>query len=328
MNLYNSHTLGNTKKAPYYKINSYIKYIKGYWFFYLFLLPAIAATFVFNYLPMLSNVVAFMDWKINAGWMGLGSKIVGFKHFEGFLKDPEFYKLLLRTMYYSFSMLIVSFPASLILALLFNELKNAVFKKTVQTISYIPYFISWVTVAGLVYLFLSLDTSGIVNNIKEFLVGGERIHFLKDPKYFLPMLVISNTWKNAGYGTVVFLAAISSINPEMYESASIDGANRLQRAIFITLPCIVPTIAILLIFNLAGILSTNFEQIYSLQNPLIRANTYTINVYVYYKGIVDRKFELATAIGLFNGVVSFLLVFISNKITKKLANISFFGRFI
>jgi len=268
---------------------------------------------------MFSNLIAFMDYDFTAGWFGLGSPFVGLKHFS-FLREPWFYSLAGRTLLYSVTLLVFSFPASLILALLLNELRHLLFKKTIQTIFYIPHFVSWVTVAGMVYLFTSVDLSGAVNNLKQALFGGERISFMQNQEVFLPVLLITQLWKEIGWGTILYLAAITMIDPQLYEAAEVDGASRWKRMLHITLPGLSSTTSILLIFALGGIFTSNFDQIFNLQNPVIREYTDTINVFVYYRGIAAHQYSFATAVGLFQGVVTFLLITGTNYMTKKLNN--------
>jgi len=293
--------------------------MRSCWILYVFLIPATILTFIFSYIPMFTNIMAFQDYHINNGWLGLGSKFVGFRNFY-FLKERWFWELAGRTVFYSFTILVTSFPLPLILALLLNELKNQTFKKFVQTVSYIPRFVSWVTVAGMFYIFLSVDPSGVVNNIKQAVFGGERISYMQHEIYFLPILVISNIWKELGWGTIIYLAAITNISPELYEAAQVDGANRWHRAIYITLPGLIPTFCILLIFSLGGLVNTNFDQVFNLQNQVIRESTDTINIWVFYKGIRAQLFGLSSAVALFNGLVTFVLVMTGNYITKKLNN--------
>lgn len=292
---------------------------KTVWVLYLFLVPATVLTFIFSYIPMFTNIMAFQDYHFSNGWLGLGSPFVGFKNFS-FLKELWFWKLAGRTLMYSVTCLVTGFPLPLILALLINELRSETFKKYVQTVSYIPHFVSWVTVAGLFYLFLSVDPTGAVNNIKQLIFGGERISFMQQTWMFLPVLVISGIWKEVGWGTIIYLAAITNISPELYEAAEVDGANRWQRIKYITLPGLIPTFCILLIFNLGGLLNTNFDQVFNLQNQVIREATDTINIWVFYKGIRAQLFGLSSAVALFNGLVTFILIMTANFITKKLNN--------
>ncbi len=289
---------------------------------YFGVLPSILLTLIFSYLPMFTNVIAFMDYDMFNGWLGLGSPFVGFQNFS-FLKDPDFYKLVTRTLTYSVAGLIFSFPASLLLALALNELRNELFKRTIQTISYIPHFVSWVTVASLVYIFLSVDPSGLINNLKQAMVGGERISFMQKPEYFLAILLITGVWKEIGWGTIIYLASITSIDPQLYEAAQIDGAGRWKQMLHVTLPGIMPATVILLIFAVGGLFSSNFDQIYNLQNDVIRNDVSTINLYVYYKGLRDQQYSLSTAIGLFQGVISFILIRTANFISKKVADVGF-----
>nr|WP_240546109.1 ABC transporter permease subunit [Paenibacillus artemisiicola] len=218
--------------------------------------------------------------------------------------------------------MVATFPAPLILALLLNELRGERFKKIVQTTSYIPHFVSWVTVAGLFYLFLTVDATGLVNNIRQFFdPGAERISFMQDAHNFLPVLVISEIWKETGWGTILYLAALTTIDPQQYEAAQVDGASRFQRLRYITLPGLVPTMCILLIFSLSGLLATNFDQVFNLQNKMIRLDTDTIGVYTYYQGLVSGQYSYSAAVGLFQGLVSFILIMATNATTKRLSNV-------
>jgi len=290
---------------------------------YLFLLPAILITLIFGYLPMISNVIAFMDYDMAKGWMGLASPFVGLKNFS-FLHESWFYYLSLRTINYSVVGLIFGFPASLILALLFNELRGKTYKKVVQTISYIPNFVSWVTIAGLTYMFLTVEPEGLINTIKVAFFGGERISFMQDPKYFLAIIVITGIWKGIGWGTILYMAALSTLDEQIYEAAEVDGANRWAKTRYITLPGLVPTFCILLIFALGGLFSSNFDQIFNLQNSVIRDDVSTINLYTYFNGIVNQQYSLTTAVGLFQGIVSFILIYVTNTITRKLSDTGIF----
>lgn len=284
------------------------------------MLPAIAICLVFQYLPMFSNYIAFLDYDFNKGWFGFGSPFVGLKNFE-FIATPAFIELLLRTLLYSATMLLFCFPTSLVLALLMNELRIDMFKKTVQTISYMPHFVSWVTVSGLVYMFLTTDTTGLVNNVLESVFHMERKIYMQDKGFFLPILIITQIWKETGWGTILYFAAIANIGPQLYEAADIDGATRLQKAVHITLPGLIPTTCILLIFSLGGLVSSNFDQIFNLQNPMLRPDTDTINIHVFYRGLKNHQYAYASAVGLFQGLVSFVLIMATNAITKRTSNI-------
>lgn len=294
-----------------------------YYVLYLMLLPGMVLTFLFSYLPMFSNVIAFMDYSLFKGWMGLGSPWVGFENFD-FIDEPWFRELVVRTLYYNLGMLLFSFPASLILALLLNELRRQKLMKTIQSILYIPHFVSWVTVAGLFYIFLSIDVSGIVNNVLESAFGAERKVFMQDPGLFLPVLIISQIWKEVGWGSILYLAAMTTINPQLYEAAEVDGAGRWKQMVHITMPTLVPTTVILLIFSLAGVIGGNFDQIFNLQNQVIQEQTNIINTFTYYRGIVEGRYSFAAAVGLFQGLVSFCLLYLANYAGKKASNTAIF----
>ncbi|RAP77893.1 ABC transporter permease [Paenibacillus montanisoli] len=298
-----------------------MKALKNYYVLYLFLIPALILTLLFNYLPLFSNIIAFMDYDIFAGWMGLGSKWVGFKNFA-FLGEGWFYELLVRTIYYNITILLFSFPASIILALLLNEVSSNLFKKISQSISYIPHFVSWVTVAGLTYIFLSYDNTGLVNNLMTTVFGTERAVYMQDNNIFLPLLIITQTWKEIGWGSILYLAAITMIDPQLYEAATMDGAGRWRRMFHITLPGLIPTTVVLLIFSLAGLIGGNFDQIFNLQNQVIQDQTNTISTFTYYEGILGARYSFSTAVGLFQGLVSFILLYIANYYGKKTSGTS------
>lgn len=291
---------------------------------YLFLIPGIVITFLFAYLPMFSNVIAFMDYDLTKGWLGLASPWAGLKWFGVIFKDREFYKLVGRTLYYSVAVLALSVPAPFILAMLINELSNRVLKRTVQTISYLPHFISWVTIASLIYLFLSSDTSGILNNIRQFFGAKNRIIFMKYPANFPFILSFSSVYKEMGWGSIIYLAAIASLDAELYEAAAIDGAGRWKQFLHITFPGVLPTTMILIIFAMAGLFSSNFDQVYNLQNDIIVLDTNTINIYTYRMGVVARKFSVATAVGLFQGAVNCLMLLTANFVSKRLTQYGLF----
>lgn len=291
---------------------------------YIFVLPAVLVTFFFAYLPMFSNVVAFMDYDLLKGWFGLASPFVGVKWFVHIFQDPSFYQLVGRTLLYSVIVLAFGVPAPFILAMLINEVGARAFKRTVQTISYLPHFISWVTIASLVYLFLSTDTTGIINDLKQALFGGERIIFMKFPANFPWVLMVSSVYKETGWGSIIYLAAIASLDVELYEAAMIDGAGRWKQFRFITFPGVLPTTVILIIFSMAGLLSSNFDQVYNLQNPIIQMDTNTINVYTYYEGVTGRRYSIAAAVGLFQGAVNCVMLLTANRVSKWLTDYGLF----
>ena len=296
----------------------------GSWVLYLFLAPAIVLTILFGYLTFFSIPIAFMDYNIFAGWFGLASPWVGFRHFQSFLTDRWFWEMAGRTVLYSFVGIIVGYPASLILALLFNELRNSTFKKIVQTISYVPNFVSWVTVAGLVYLFLSIEPTGIINNIVTAITGGERVSYMQDSRYFIWVLVLTGVWKSVGWGTIMYMAAIAGIDQQLYEAAEIDGAGRFKKAIYITMPGLIPIFSILLIFACGSLFSVSFDQVFNLENQVIRESVQTIDFFTYQRGVVNMRYSQAAAVGLFQSVVSLFLVISVNRISRKVSDTGIF----
>ncbi|MDR2515293.1 MAG: ABC transporter permease subunit [Christensenellaceae bacterium] len=293
------------------------------WPLYFFLLPGIIACITFQYLPMFSNYIAFLDYNFNNGWFGLASPFAGFKNFETFITNPSFWPLVSRTVIYSLCLLLFSFPVSLVFALCLNELRSEGYKRIVQTLSYVPHFVSWVTVAGLFYMFLSTDRSGLINNLLE-LFGFQRHPYMQNANNFLPFLIVSEVWKELGWGTIIYLASLTGIDPQLYEAAMVDGATRWQRCLHITLPSLMPTTSVLLIFALGRMFSNNFDQIFNMQNPLIRAKTDTLNIHIYYRGVVNQQYAYSAAVGLFTGVVSLILVVLTNALTTKISETGVF----
>lgn len=285
---------------------------------YLMLVPGLLFFLIFHYLPMFGLTIAFQDYSIGRGIFG--SEWVGLKHFSRLFSTPSFYKLLRNTILINIYKLIFGFPFPVILAILLNEVRKSMIKRSIQTIIYLPHFLSWVVVAGMVIDLLSVN-SGLVNRILVAL-GQEPVSFIVDKRYFRSILVISDIWKGAGWGTIIYLAALSGINPELYEAARIDGASKLQQIIYITIPEISSTIIVLLILNLGSILTNGFEQILMLYNVPVYEVADVISTYVYRVGIVDMKFSYTTAVGLFQSLVGFILVFATNKIARKVGDYS------
>jgi putative aldouronate transport system permease protein len=284
---------------------------------YLFLLlaPVLIWYAVFAYGPMYGIQLAFKDYFIRDGiW---GSPWVGLKHFEYlFTASPDFWKIIKNTIIISFYHIIFGFPAPIILALLFNELRFSLFKKIAQTISYLPHFLSWIVIGGIMITLLS-PNSGVVNYIIQWL-GFDSIYFLGSEKYFRFTLVMSGIWKEIGWGTIIYLAALTSIDSQMYEAAVLDGANRWKQTLYITLPSILPVIAILLILRVGGVLDAGFDQILTLYSPAVYGVADTLDTYVYRIGLQNFQFSLTTAVGLFKNVVGLMLVLFANVITKKM----------
>ena len=298
------------------------KEVKKYKVLYLLLMPAILFTIIFSYIPMGGLVVAFQKYNM---WKGIaGSEFVGLANFKEIFQVPMFVNATVRTLWYGVAFLVVGFPAPIILALMFNEIRQVAFKKVAQTLSYLPYFLSWASAIGIIYAFLATD--GLYNDIMSAISGGGyiRANPLMVVNKFLPILLWSGLWKGVGWGTVVYLAAITSIDPALYESAAMDGCSKFKQIIYITLPGILTTVMILLIFSMGSLLNTSFEQVYGLQNIFVQDGTDVISTIVYRSGIMQGHYSLATAFGLAQGLVSVILVVGVNKITTKLSNIGIF----
>ena len=296
-----------------------ISRIKKHRYLYLMVLPGFLTLLVFHYFPMYGILVAFKDYSAVQGiW---NSPWVGFKYFNTFFHDPMAYRVLRNTLLLGIYSLIWSFPAPIILALLFNELRNKYFKKFVQTVSYFPHFISVVIVAGMLKEFTARD--GLFNQILAFF-GKEPIMFLLEPEYFRTIFIASGIWQGVGFGTIIYLAAMSGIDPTLYDVAEVDGAGRWKKVVHITWPCIRPTTIILLIFSIGGILGTDFQKIILLYSPETYSVADVIGSYVYRQGILGAQYEYTTAIGLFMSVVSFIILYIANWVSRKVSETSLF----
>jgi putative aldouronate transport system permease protein len=273
---------------------------------------------IFHYIPMYGIIIAFKDFSI--GKTIWGSEWVGFKWFTQFLQSPYLFRLLRNTFQLSLYSILFGFPIPIILALFFNEVRNLNYKRIVQTVSYLPHFISIVIIVGMMVNFLSVN-GGIVNLIITQL-GMEPIDFMTNPSWFRFLFISSGIWQEAGFGTIIYLAAIAGISQELYDSADVDGCSRFKKNIYITIPCIAPTIIILLILRLGGILSVGFEKIILMYNP----NTYevadVISTYVYRRGILSGDFSFASAVGLFNSLINLVFLIIFNRLAKKVGDIS------
>ncbi|NSW89822.1 MAG: sugar ABC transporter permease [Firmicutes bacterium] len=296
-------------------------YIKKIWYFrhiYLFLLPAIIWYVIFAYYPMYGVLLAFKDFKYNLGI--LGSPWVGFKYFEAFLLDPRFYTVIKNTLAISILKLIFGFPAPIVLALMLNEVIHNRFKRVIQTVSYLPHFVSWVVVVSLMQKILS-PSAGILNDIR-YQLGKEPIFFMGQSSLFYPLVVMSDIWKGVGWGSIIYLSALTGIDPNLYEAAEIDGAGRWSKIFKITLPCLAPTIGILLILSLSNILNAGFEQIYLMQTPPTLSVSEVVETYILKRGIRQGEFAYATAIGVFKSFVSMVLIITVNNLSRKYTEIS------
>jgi putative aldouronate transport system permease protein len=295
-----------------------ISMVKKMRHFYVLLVPILLYFIFFHYKPMYGLIIAFKDFRILDGING--SPWVGFKHFDQLFGSPLFYRVFMNTIIISGQRLLFGFPAPIILALLFNELRSTRAKKAFQTISYLPYFISWVVLGGMFRELFSPST-GVVNYIITFF-GGKSQYFLAEPSLFRPVLIITGIWQTVGWGSVVYLAAIAGINVEQYESAIIDGAGRFQQALRITLPSLYPIMTIMFLLNLGQILNAGFDQIFNMYNPMVYNVADIIDTYVYRVGLINTDYSFATAVGLFKNIIGFTLVIIVNKLSKKFTDSS------
>ena len=280
---------------------------------YLLLLPGLIYYLVFKLLPMWGVLVAFQNYNPYLGF--LGSPWIGFKNFTDFFSNPDFLRLIVNTLYLSFLNILFYFPAPILIALLLNELSRQWFKKGVQTLIYIPHFMSLVIVANILYMMLTTD-GGLINNLMEKL-GYGKISFLSDPTWFRPIIILQTIWKETGWGTIIFLAALAGVDMEQYEAAFVDGAGRFRQLWHITLPAIKGTIIILLILRMGSVLNTGFEQIYLMSNALNRSVAQVLDTYVYEVGITRGSFGYATAVSLFKSIVGIILIYSTNFMAKK-----------
>ncbi len=271
---------------------------------------------VFKWVPILGSIIAFKDYTFSGGL--LGSEWVGLKHFRALLTMPDVIKVIKNTVVISLLKLLFGFPAPILLALLINEVSNKKFKKITQTISYLPHFFSWVVISGLLMTVLSPST-GIINKI-IVAFSGKPIYFLANQKTFVPVLVISDIWKEIGWGSIIYLAALTGISSELYEAAMIDGAGRIRRIISITIPGLLPTVAIMLIMNAGNILNAGFDQIFNLYNPSVYDVADIIDTYTYRVGIGSYEYSFATAVSLFKSIAGMIMVFTANTLAKKMSD--------
>jgi len=284
---------------------------------YLMILPVLAYYIIFHYAPMYGLIIAFKDFQPIKGITG--SEWVGLQHFKEFFQSFYFWRILKNTLVISCSNLLFGFPAPIILALLINELRNKYFKSAVQSVSYMPHFISLVVVCGLIKDFTS-DT-GVISYIVS-LFGGQATTLLNEAKNFVPVYVASDIWQSVGWGTIIYLAALTGIDQELYEAAQVDGASRWKQTLNITLPGIMPTIIIMLVLRMGSMLSVGFEKIILLYNPAIYSTADVISTFVYREGLQNFNFSYSAAVGLFNSVINFTLLVTANKLSKKFSESS------
>lgn len=308
-----SETIASTAARSSLKRRSLTEGFAANRYLYLMLLPGLIYFVVYRYVPMFGLAIAFKRYFPNVGFWD--SRWVGLYYFERIFRSPEVTRVFVNTLVISLSKVLFGFPVPIILALLINEVRNLRFKKSIQTVSYLPHFLSWVIFGEIVKVILS--GSGLINWVITSL-GGEPIYFMIQPRYFRPILVVSAILKNSGWGTIIYLAAMSMIDPQLYEAATIDGAGRFRRMFHITLPAIKSVIAILLILRVGHIMDAGFHQVLILYNEAVYSTGDIFDTYVYRVGISQGEYSLATAVGLLKGVVGLILVVGANRFSKSI----------
>lgn len=287
---------------------------------HLMVLPGLILVLIFSYGPMVGLIIAFQDFKVTKGLFG--SSWVGFENFEYIFNLPGFTNVLRNTVYIAFLKMVAGLIAPIVTSLLLNELRKQLFKRSIQTIIYLPHFLSWVILAGILLDILS-PSSGIVNRFLEW-IGLGTVFFLGDPSWFPWTLVISDVWKEFGFSTIVYLAALTGINPALYEAAVVDGAGRWKQTWHITLPGMLPIIVLMSTLSLGQILNAGFDQVYNLYSPTVYETGDIIDTFVYRIGLVDMQFDLATAIGFFKSIISLLFISVSYYLAYRFANYRIF----
>lgn len=301
--------VANQRTEPVSRAKSeFRRKIKSYQVLYFMLLPGLLYFIVFHYIPIYGVVLAFKNFKIMQGIMA--SPWVGLDHFHKVFADPNFYRVLNNTLLISLYKIVFAFPIPIIFALLLSEITRERFKKLVQTISYLPHFMSWVILAGIFISIFSLN--GPVNAIVK-LFGADPVLFMADDRYFRTILVITDIYQGFGWGSIVYFAAIAGIDPQLQEAAIMDGANRVKRMLYITLPMLLPVISIMLILRMAHVLDAGFDQIFNMYNPKVYGVSDILDTFVYRKGLLETNYSYATAVGLFKSVVALVLIVLVNK---------------
>lgn len=305
------------------KKNTLVKDLKRQWPLHLMLLPAVILLAIFSYFPMVGIVIAFQDYVPSKGWdIFFKSEWVWFDNFTYLMKMPAFWQAMRNTLIIAIQKIITTIVVPLALALMLNEVSNRFFKKSVQTLIYIPYFFSWVILGGILIDILS-PVDGILNNVIRAL-GGRSINFLGNPATVQPVFVVTNIWKEMGYNTVIFLAALTNIDPGLYEAAALDGADRWKQTYHITIPGIMPMILLVTVLGMGNILNAGFDQVFNLYNPAVYETADIIDTFVYRVGMEQLQYSVSTAIGLFKSVISFILIMTSFGIAKKYAGYRIF----
>lgn len=283
-------------------------------YLYLMILPVVLYYIIFHYVPMLGLVIAFQDFKPAKGL--LESDWVGLSYFKEFLTSIYAWRVIKNTLLLNFYEIIFGFPAPIILALLLNELKDNIYKKTLQTVSYLPHFISLVVICGMIVDFTA--SNGVFNDIAAFF-GVERSNLLMNKDLYRPIFVASSIWQQVGWGSIIYLATLSSVDPALYEAAVIDGAGRFKQMLHVTMPALIPTIVILFILRIGNIMSLGFEKVILLYNPLTYETADVISSYVFRRGLQETNYSFGAAVGLFNSIINFIILVSANKLSSKFA---------
>ncbi|MGN6715552.1 ABC transporter permease [Anaerocolumna jejuensis] len=294
-----------------------VKKIKKSWQLYLFLMIPVIYYVIFKYIPMAGNIIALRKYR--AGGSIFGVRWEGLKYFKQFILDPNFWHLFSNTIILAVLTMIFTFPLPIILALLLNELRPGKFKKFVQTASYLPHFVSVVMLVGMIFEVTSMN--GPINALLKSL-GGAGINFMQSPGWFRPIYVFSRVWQTTGWGTIMYLSALTAVDSELYEAAKVDGANRWKQTLHVTIPGILPTIITLLVLNIGGLLGVSSEQVLLMYNPTIYETSDVIGTYIYRVGLTSIRYSYAAAIGLFEAVIGFILVTTANSISRKITQTS------
>lgn len=305
---------GNVSLKNNKKKETFVDYIKKNYMLYLFIAPAVIIVFVFNYIPMYGAVIAFKDFSPMRGI--LGSSWVGLEHFKNILTSPNFLNIFLNTIKLSFFELLIGFPIPIILALMLNQVRRSMVKKNIQLILYAPNFISVVIVAGM--LFILLSPSGPVNTIYTMIMD-KPLPFMTDPSMFRPVYIFSGIWQTAGWSSIIYVAALANVDPQLHDAATIDGASLFQRIFHIDLPTLKPVISVLLILAIGGIMAIGFEKAYLLQTDLNIPASEILPTYVYKRGLQLGDYSYSTAVGLFNSIINVLLLIFANNLVKRIS---------
>ncbi|MEK5036666.1 ABC transporter permease [Sporosarcina sp. FSL K6-3457] len=309
-------------ESPTIKTNKKKSLLRRYfkqWDLQLMVIPGLLFVFVFNYIPMYGVLMAFQDYNIFKGMAG--SEWVGLKHFKLFFSDARFFEIMRNTVVISGLKILIGFPAPIILALMLNEVRKMMFKRVVQTITYLPHFLSWVIVAGFATSILATESGSLNILLEQLRLIDEPINFLSIGEYFWAIIISTNLWKSIGFASIVYIAAIAGVDPQLYEAASLDGASKFKQMYLITIPSIMPIIVIFFILEVGNLLSAGFEDLLLLgSNPILRPVSDVIDTYVYRVGISNSLYSYATAVGLFKAVISVILLTVANQIARRSGN--------